>query len=260
MSFIPVKADTDPAASFATSTLILPTVSIGNVPQLVSDLLISTFQMDRTGWIDADSVLPLAGLREDTKEHKGVTVPIEVFQTKDRLYTCVQQRSPTLKGRKTDYIRDITMFAKQFKKIVLMTSMDAARRLDSQIQGSGAHPFRVYSRDDGHDLMKKALDILQVPVLENMAMTPEWVEGDGKIHLYGSGLAKYLYEELERDENVQTLLTVMFALEGDNAQDAIEYASFINSLLDINTSLKSWNPPKSWNLLFGTPYNSELYQ
>lgn len=59
-----------------TKLTIQPTVSIGNVPQLASDLIIHTFKLERVGFLDDDSVMPVSGVREDT-DAPGTTVPIE---------------------------------------------------------------------------------------------------------------------------------------------------------------------------------------
>lgn len=46
------------------------------MPQLASDLIIHTFKLERVGFLDDDSVMPVSGVREDT-ELPGSTVPIE---------------------------------------------------------------------------------------------------------------------------------------------------------------------------------------
>ncbi|GAN11470.1 proteasome assembly chaperone 2-like [Mucor ambiguus] len=251
MSFVPVK-DFD-SSSFKASTLILPTVSIGNVPQLASDLIIHTFKLERVGFLDDDSVIPVSGVREDT-DIPGTTVPIEVYQSKDQRWTCIQQRSPTIKGRRQEYLDNMTRFAAQFQQVVLLTSMDASRRLDSQIRGE---PFRVYGE---HGLVMRAVT-MGIPVLENFELeSSQDSDNEHHVHLPGSGLAKHLYQQLDQ-KDVETTLLLMFALEGDNVQDGIEFARFINTLLKIQTTgLSQWSPPKSWKFLFGTPYNAELYQ
>ncbi|KAF1801324.1 PAC2 family-domain-containing protein [Mucor lusitanicus] len=251
MAFVPVK-DFD-SSSFKASTLILPTVSIGNVPQLASDLIIHTFKLERVGFLDDDSVMPVSGVREDT-DAPGTTVPIEVYQSKDQRWTCIQQRSPTIKGKRQEYLDNMTRFAAQFQQVVLLTSMDASRRLDSQIQGE---PFRVYGE---HGLVIRAVT-MGIPVLENFELeTSQDSDNEHHVHLPGSGLAQHLYQQLDQ-KDVETTLLLMFALEGDNVQDGIEFARFINTLLKIQTTgLSQWSPPKSWKFLFGTPYNAELYQ
>ncbi|KAI7907790.1 PAC2 family-domain-containing protein [Cokeromyces recurvatus] len=244
MSFVPLH-NFNPN-SFKTSTLILPTVSIGNVPQLVTDLLIHTFKLERVGFLDDNDVMPVAGVREDVNQ--------PVFQSKDKRWTCIQQRSPAVKGKRNEFIQHIKEFALNFAHVVILTTMDASRRLDSQIQGA---PFRVYG--EGNVMMRSAT--LGIPVLENLELesNQDNKENGRKVHLPGSGLARHLYEALSKD--IETTLLIMFALEGDNAQDSIEFARFVNTLLQIQTTnLSSWTIPKSWEYLFGTPYNAELYQ
>lgn len=151
----------------------------------------------------------------------------------------------------------MTQFATQFARIVILTSMDASRRLDSQINGP---PFRVLGQEGSEYVAKSAA--LGIPVLEHIEHEEEKQEEKKKkeLHLPGSGLARQLYEEL-KDKKVETTLLIMFALEGDNVQDSIEFANYVNTLLKIQTEeLKSWTPPKSWEFLFGTPFNAELYQ
>lgn len=174
-------------------------MSIGNVPQLVSDLFIHTFKLERIGFLDTDTVVPVSGVREDSAY--GVTVPLEVFQSKDKKWACIQQRSPTLKGKRQEFISDMTQFTSQFKAVVIVTTMDASRRLDCQINGP---PFRVVGQSQFVD---KSVS-LGVPVLEEM----KFEEKDDKLRLPGSGLTPYLYETLH--SLIPTTVLVMFVLEG----------------------------------------------
>jgi proteasome assembly chaperone 2 len=100
----------------------------------------------------------------------------------------------------------LTDFSQHFDRTVIVTSMDAARRLDSQI--NSPVPFRTLGIH-----------------LDGVA-TLELEEQEDKIP--GSGLAMHLYKALKAPS-----LAVMFALEGDNVQDSIEYANFLNTLLKI---------------------------
>ncbi|KAI8976839.1 PAC2 family-domain-containing protein [Pilobolus umbonatus] len=205
--------------SFPQSTLLLPTVSIGNVPQLVTDLIIHTLHMERVGCLDSSSVVPISGPREDGE---GVMVPLEVYQSKDKQWTCLQQRSPAIKGKRQQYIDTLSEFSSQFKQIIIITTMDASRRVDADINGS---PFRTYEKE-----------------------LPE--------SLPGSGLARHLYESITHKP---TQMVMMFVLEGDNAEDSMAFVQYLNTLLHINKDNK-WTPPKSWQYLFGTPFNADLYQ
>lgn len=194
-----------------------------------------------------------------------------VFQTKDGKWTIVQQRSPTIKGKREEYLEHVYQFASQFPHILVFTSMDASRRMDSQIQGE---PFRVYGEGP---LLMRAVS-LGIPVLENFELEDgqDTNSDNSKVHLPGSGLARHVYQRL--NEHTDINLVVMFALEGgkrereredcvlicavDNVQDGIEYARFLNTLLKIQPPQEetTWKIPESWKYLFGTPFNAELYQ
>ncbi|KAI8366353.1 PAC2 family-domain-containing protein [Choanephora cucurbitarum] len=239
MTFIPVS--NYDSQLLKGSKLLLPTVSIGNVPQLTFDLLVHTLKLQRVGYIDQDALMPVSGIRED--DQTGVTVPMEVFQSNDHQWTYVQQRSPTIKGKRQAFLDQLVEFASQFSQVTIVTSMDASRRLDSQIRGA---PFRVF----GDKSVVDQLAVLGIPVLENMLNEDAW-------RLPGAGLARHLYQQLS--PRLPTSLLVMFALEGDNVQDSIEYANLINTVFKLQT-ISHWTPPKSWEFLFGTPFNAELYQ
>src|SRR5579859_7951884 len=54
----------NPTPEFKSSTLILPSISIGNVPQLAIDLLITTLKLPLVGYLTSPYLLPCAGTLE----------------------------------------------------------------------------------------------------------------------------------------------------------------------------------------------------
>ncbi|KAJ2841726.1 hypothetical protein IWW36_006160, partial [Coemansia brasiliensis] len=122
------------------STLILPCVSIGNVPQLAVDLLINTLEATRIGIIHTSTLLPISsstsGFDHLPKEQRSV--PVEVYQTSDSKWTILQQRSPPLPKHQKKWARELVEFIKQgeFAKVVLLTSSDAALRADKMIDNA----------------------------------------------------------------------------------------------------------------------------
>ncbi|KAI9276683.1 PAC2 family-domain-containing protein [Phascolomyces articulosus] len=218
----------------AGSTLILPSVSIGNVPQLTCDLLIHTLHPERVGFIANEAVMPIAGPRENGT---GVSLAVEVFQTKDQKWTIIQQRAPTFKGTRRQYIRDLVAFVQKYRfaRVIVLTSADASLRTDSQI--TSTTPFRCLGSP-----------VNGIPELENEEL------------LRGTGIGKSLYKALT-EAQVATSMIVMFALEGDNVSDSYHLADVFNTATEIHSSNEGpWTPPKSWDYLFGTPVNSDLYQ
>ncbi|KAI7860587.1 PAC2 family-domain-containing protein [Circinella umbellata] len=218
----------------ADSTLILPSVSIGNVPQLACDLVINTLQPDRVGFISNEAVMPIAGPRENGS---GVSLAVEVFQTKDQQWTIVQQRAPTFKGTRRQYIRDLVAFIQKYRfgRVIILTSADASLRNDLQI--TSATPFRYIGSS-----------VNGITELEDEEL------------LHGTGIGKSLYKLLT-EAQVPTTMIIMFALEGDNVSDSFHLADVFNKATEIRKSIEGpWTPPKSWDYLFGTPVNSAMYQ
>ncbi|KAF7729356.1 Proteasome assembly chaperone 2 [Apophysomyces ossiformis] len=262
-TFVPA-ATFDPQL-FKGSTLILPSVSIGNVPQLTCDLLIHTLKLERCGFIEDNAVMPVAGGREEGQP-VGIAVPVEVFQSEDHRWTVIQQRAPTFRDKRQQFINNLVTFVEryQFSNVILLTSMDATRRLDVQINSM---PFRLLSNPSTNAVAERA-QALGVSYLENVEKTAEQETGKKGIPaLPGAGIARPLFARLA-ETNVPTTLFLIFALEGaylfqDNVPDSIQFVNMLNTVLELKSAkdtLTSWTPPKSWEYLFGTPFNAELYQ
>jgi hypothetical protein len=84
-------------------------VSLANVPQLAMDLMIHGTQLgpiQKVGILDPQDHIPVVGaidhlsdLPQSQDILNQVTTPIQVYQSPDKLYTFVQQRSPVIKVR-----------------------------------------------------------------------------------------------------------------------------------------------------------------
>ncbi|KAJ8654268.1 hypothetical protein O0I10_010090 [Lichtheimia ornata] len=237
-----------PASSFNTeqlagSTLVLPSVSIGNVPQLTCDLFVHTLGLERVGFINNDAVMSVAGKREGV-QGPGVAVAVEVYQSSDRRWTMIQQRAPTYKGKRRGYIKDLVAFVQKYKfdHVMVLTSADASLRTDAQITSV---PFRVVGTEDA--ILQKAQDI-GIPRLDT----------DEK-DVHGTGMGVPFFSAL-KEAHINTTMMIMFALEGDNVNDAVLFTNMFNTLFQLRADQGSWTPPPSWDFLFGTPFNQELYQ
>jgi proteasome assembly chaperone 2 len=44
----------------------------------------------------------------------------------------------------------------------------------------------------------------------------------------------------------------------DNVQDSIDFGNYIHRVLELE-QITQFTPPKSWEFLFGTPFNADLY-
>lgn len=64
------------SVSFEGSTLLLPIVSLANLPQLTADLLIHTFDLALVGSLSAKDHIPVVGASESA-ENEGFLTPVE---------------------------------------------------------------------------------------------------------------------------------------------------------------------------------------
>ena len=69
------KAKQDSTISFEGSTLLLPIVSLANLPQLTADLLIHTFDLSLVGSLSARDHIPVVGALESGGD--GFLTPVE---------------------------------------------------------------------------------------------------------------------------------------------------------------------------------------
>jgi len=76
--FYPIPP-TAPAPEFKGSTLLIPSVSIGNVPQLTCDLLIATLKLPLVGYLHSSYIYPAVGTKEGTTVfgRGGIACPLE---------------------------------------------------------------------------------------------------------------------------------------------------------------------------------------
>jgi proteasome assembly chaperone 2 len=263
-TFVPVPTY-DPSTIHG-STLILPVVSIGNVPQLTMDLLISTLEFERVGFLDEENVVPVAGAREDGID--GVTVAVEVFQSKDRKWTAVQQRAPVDSGKWHPFADNLLAFIQgaRFAQVVLLASSDASRRTDVQLEGQA---FRILTTPTLPAPLASRISTLGLRPLEkvsgeNVMVPDDGLDGDDPSvpAIWGGGMARFIFLRM-KEAGVGAAAVVRFAMEGDNVPDAIAFSNCLNAMLELIQPGKApdgWRPPRSWEGLFGTPYEQELYQ
>lgn len=74
-----VSPPSSPVPDFKSSTLIIPSVSIGNVPQLAIDLLVHTLHIPLVGYLTSPYLVPCAGTREGCSAfgEGGIACPLE---------------------------------------------------------------------------------------------------------------------------------------------------------------------------------------
>ncbi len=142
-------------------TFIFPSVSIGNIGQLASDLLISSLSnTHKAGYVITDMVHPIVGhdafvqnstelslsLERNFKfqthfanQNKNILFSLKflVYENKNLKLVILQQRAPIFKGKRNAFVQFLTEFIQKenFKESICLTSSNAYERLDSQLTG-----------------------------------------------------------------------------------------------------------------------------
>lgn len=86
--------------------LVLPSVSIGNVPQLAVDLLIHTYGFQLVQSLDNDFVVPLIGPLDYVDEPAaGIATAVQLYSLGELFL--VQIRAPPCAGARTQFLRQL---------------------------------------------------------------------------------------------------------------------------------------------------------
>ncbi|KAL7418823.1 hypothetical protein Q5752_006507 [Cryptotrichosporon argae] len=233
-----------PLPGFKTSalrgaTIVIPAVSLANLPQLAADLIVASLGLPRVGYVgDGSTVVPFAGRGDDGGL---VTGGLELYG-KDGLFV-VQQRSPTLKTKKDAHVELVRAFVRDTAPaaVLVLTSLDAANQDDAQLLTP--HQRLLPSSPVPAPLARlAALPALRLqldPALPAPTAYPPF--------LPAAGLTRRLLSALA-DDAVPHGALAAWCVEGDNRGDAHALAA---QALDVLGTPVEITEPKSWAGLFG---------
>ncbi|KJE93481.1 hypothetical protein CAOG_04268 [Capsaspora owczarzaki ATCC 30864] len=271
-------------------TLILPCESVGNVGQLCIDLLGATLlhqaatasskhtSFQRIGFLHSSALLPAAGndaLAPASVASQGnLCTAAEVFRDTSRKIVLIQQRAPIVKSRRREFATALTQWFTQheFAKILVLASIDANIRRDSQLVGL---PFRYLTSPSMMHLETKlgSLGVRTVEPAADLQFLGDRVTEKTKQRAMfaGSGIARILFEQgVMMDLPIAVLFK--FCAEGDNRADAARLASLVSQLVTVvdappppsaiadSEELPAvWQSPASWHAVFGAPAAASLF-
>lgn len=231
------------------STLIIPSVSIGNVPQLAIDLLIHTHNLEKVDSLDDLYLYPFASpVDYVTEPKKGISHAAEVFHNKDLNLTLIQQRSPILPYNTKLYVTNIIIpfiTSHEFDRILILDSLDAG--LVEHISSGG---IELYTKED---LLSESLESMKLSKEESTTAAHE----DNRNSKYVRCLLENF--NLSNDSNeshsnefkdVVIDLLVSYVYEGDNFYDGENLANKVNSVL-LLPAVQKWVRPVSWTGVYG---------
>ncbi|KXJ24306.1 proteasome assembly chaperone 2 [Exaiptasia diaphana] len=254
--FVPLKeAD---SVKWSEYSLILPAVSIGNVGQLATDLVISALSPSLIGFFHDASILPVVG--NDAFDHNQsgkLNLSVEVYKSEEPRLIIIQKRSPVCKGYQSSYCKKLLEWIKEcgFQRVVMLSSVSATDRIDSQIKGS---PLRYLTSSPVKD--NKFEQLLWVPFEKKLYGFSN--EDEGVYSMPGGGITRRFFEACCQ-EKVNLTVLVTFCSEGENIADGVQLFLYLNQWINIVDKDKveakfagkpsDFRIPSSWSLMFGSP-------
>ncbi|KAF3323972.1 proteasome assembly chaperone 2 [Carex littledalei] len=265
--------------------LLLPALSIGNVGQFATDLLISSVRAKRVGYLDEPSVLPCVGNDAFAPVPQGdLSLSLEAYESALHGLTLIQQRSPVIKGMMISFARNMADFIHSIGKnhVLILSSLDSGRRKRIDASSNMQIYYLSSVSDDGsnqdcENLGWKKLDKYDPcqrrwKYLESLAggASPddeelitdeeEFTESDYYASLPFSALFTCL-----KAKGLKVTCLLCYCSEGDNISDSFQLAHATCKLLGLNPEKfhgnegGGWMIPLSWKSVYGPPPDMTLF-
>ncbi|KAG9338265.1 hypothetical protein JZ751_026070 [Albula glossodonta] len=241
-----------------------PAVSVGNVGQLATDLMISTLNMPRVGYLHTDCLIPMVGSNPyaaSTDNSTELCTAAEVYSLPDLKLAALQIRTPIIQTKQKQFRKLIISWIKSsgFTRSILLSSSHAYQRDDQQIHSS---PLRYLLTPAMQHIVCDVLKELEWKEMEKVSMFPGISDTEQRLYIPGGGITKGLYTDCCH-EDIPLAVVLTFCSEGDNIPDAFALINHLNDWLHLVASDKNestkWRAPCSWRLLFGSGIPPALF-
>lgn len=249
-------------------TLLIPCVSVGNVPQLTTDLLISTLieanDCQLCGYIYSSALMPLSGPDPYRINGQIIATSSQLFECNERKLLIIQQRTPLFKELRKEFYESLSKWLSRHRlnRILILTS-SFIEHLVSALTSGDCYPLKYLTNKtfkEDEQQLKEYLKCESVERVDEFSLesTPE-----GVIHIPGSGSAKSLLKQFDK-YSIPAIALVLYCSEGDNRPHAFSFADRINEWLNLidnksSDKKKPWIVPFSWRLLFGDEAPKTIY-
>lgn len=231
------------------STLIIPSISLGNVPQLAIDLLIQNFDFIKVGSLDSLYLYPFASPIDTSSTSQGhihtegISSALDVYYSESHKVTIIQQRSPIIPTFCKNHVSEIiSPFISQFsfENIIILDSSDAGL-----VEQFAPGTIQVYTNED---LLNRSLESLNILKRDTIQLSSNIPYGHS---LYARNLIQGI-DDINNGSEIKLDLNVLvtFVYEGDNFYDAKILANKLVSIIKLE-SVKSWSKPISWLGAYG---------
>lgn len=245
-------------------TFIFPCVSVGNIGQLATDLLISTIpNLRKAGYlINNRLVQPIIGYDPYNQNSNDLCLSVEIYESVELSLVIMQQRAPLFKGKRNEFVKLLVEFIKSenFKEVICLTSSYAYERLDSQLYGSQCRFLLTgHLKTDTIEELMNQLKWLHLEKRNEMMVEDNKFNESRDAYIPGGGIAQKFHKICE-DENINSKILIIFAHEGNNIPEAFNLINYLNQLKNYlnETKRNNWSMPISWRYLFGSNIDRQV--
>lgn len=232
---------------FTGFTLVIPSICVGNVSQLSTDLIISSLSMEKVGVVWDPAIIPIIGppaYEHDSNEK--ITTASDLYANEEKKIAILQIRSPLTVSLMTQFFEKLAQFieSENFSRFVILTGSYAHEK-----HMVGTNPFEYKCNSLSKDYFGEKLQKVNLQ------------EFTGNI-IHGGGYADRLFKFCD-GKGISTLILFKYVSEGDNSSDATQLLGYLNVLLDILPCNEKKEiqiiVPISWKYLFGNKAPLNVY-
>ncbi|KAM9414773.1 proteasome assembly chaperone 2 isoform 1-T1 [Salvelinus alpinus] len=258
-----VAAECTPT-SFKDFTLIMPAISVGNVGQLAVDLIVSTLNMCRVGYIHTDCLIPMAGnnpYATFAENANDLSTNAEVYSSPELRLAVLQIRTPIVQTKSKKFCKLMVSWIKAsgFSRTVVLSSSHAYQRDDQQLLGT---PLRYLQTPSMQKVTGDRLKEMEWKEMETVSTFPGVTDSEQRLYIPGGGATKGLFTD-SCAEDIPLVVVLIFCSEGDNIPDAFTLLNHLNTWLHLvdapAQTQPKWRIPASWRLLFGSGIPPALF-
>uniref|UniRef100_A0A182J3S1 Proteasome assembly chaperone 2 n=1 Tax=Anopheles atroparvus TaxID=41427 RepID=A0A182J3S1_ANOAO len=234
---------------FTGYSFIVPSVSVGNVPQLAVDVVIENLQLEPLGQVWHPALIPIVGPAAFEHEPNGsITTSAELYASEEKKLLVLQIRAPLVGSLQRAFFAQLADFVRDRKlaRVFVLSSCFSHEKFDIR-----TGPFRYVSNEQYGQTTDASL-------LED----GRWTKYTGGV-IHGGGFALKLQEALTA-RSVPALVFFMYVSEGDNTAEGLMLALMLHAvsgqhLLPVTDDQADVRRPKSWKHLFGSEHPRALY-
>lgn len=227
-------------------TFVIPSLAVGNVPQLAVDLIIESLKMTKIGFAFHSAIVPVIGPPAFAHASETeVTTSFEAFVCEEKKLVALQLRAPVAAKLLQSFLDELVSFLQESQpsQVIILGSCFSHERHDAALKRKLEYV--------GNDSFCTAFEEHLTGFVQHPENKLPW-----------QGFATKLYEAVKSKlHNVPIGVLFAYVSEGDNVQDAKDLALFLDNCLAIFTIKDpvTLPIPMSWKLLFGNAGPVELF-